>query len=90
MILSTPEGAWRVETPRLDPTFGGSGDLTAATFLAQWLRFDDPASALGETAAIVYAVLKATADSGQRELQLVAAQDELVAPSERFEVTRLA
>ncbi|WP_028708439.1 pyridoxal kinase PdxY [Propionicicella superfundia] len=90
MVLSTPEGAWRVETPHLNRTFGGSGDLTAATFLAQWLRLGDPAAALAETAAVVYAVLKATADSGKRELQLVAAQDELVTPRTRFDVTRLA
>lgn len=90
MVLSTPDGAWRVATPRLDRTFGGSGDLTAATFLAQWLQQPDPPRALANTAAIVYGVLKATTDLGHRELQLVAAQGELVQPSARFEVTRLA
>lgn len=90
MVLSTPEGAWRVATPHLNRTFGGSGDLTAATFLAQWLRQPDPESALAETAAVVYAVLRTTTDSGQRELQLVAAQDELVHPRTRFDVERIA
>ncbi len=90
MVLSTPQGAWRVDTPRLDRTFGGSGDLTAATFLAQWLRQSDPQAALADTAAVVHAVLKTTTDSGKRELQLVAAQDELVNPSERFEAHPLS
>lgn len=89
MVLSTPEGAWRVATPHLNRTFGGSGDLTAATFLAQWLRQPDPESALAQTAAVVYAVLRTTTDSGQRELQLVAAQDELVHPRTRFDVERI-
>ncbi len=90
MVLSTPQRAWRVDTPRLDRTFGGSGDLTAATFLAQWLRQSDPQAALADTAAVVHAVLKTTTDSGKRELQLVAAQDELVNPSERFEAHPLS
>ncbi len=90
MVLSTPQGAWRVDTPRLDRTFGGSGDLTAATFLAQWLRQSDPLAALADTAGVVHAVLKTTTDSGKRELQLVAAQDELVNPSERFEAHPLS
>ena len=38
---------------------------------------------------MVYGVLKATVDSGSSELQLVAAQDEIAAPSNTFEVTRL-
>lgn len=89
MVLTTDEGAWRVTTPRLDRTFTGSGDLTSAMFLAQTLTTSDPAEALSRTADIVYSVLNRTAATGKRELQLVAAQAELVEPTWRFEAERL-
>ncbi len=86
MLAVTGEGAWQVTTPRLDRTFTGSGDLTAAMFLAHWLRTHSAAEAVGATADIVYSVLKQTADSGLSELQLVAAQDEIVTPTYHFDV----
>ncbi|MFT3969809.1 MAG: pyridoxal kinase PdxY [Micropruina sp.] len=86
MLAVTGEGAWQVTTPRLDRTFTGSGDLTAAMFLAHWLRTQSAADAVGATADIVYSVLKQTADSGLPELQLVAAQDEIVTPTYHFDV----
>ncbi|MFT4295784.1 MAG: pyridoxal kinase PdxY [Micropruina sp.] len=86
MLAVTGEGAWQVTTPRLDRTFTGSGDLTAAMFLAHWLRTQSAAQAVGATADVVYSVLKQTADSGLPELQLVAAQDEIVAPTYHFDV----
>ena len=89
MIAVTGEGAWSVTTPLLPQTFTGAGDLTTATFLAHLLRSGSVAEAIGQTAAVVYAVLKATVDSGESELQLVAAQEEIAAPSRTFEVTRL-
>lgn len=90
MLAVTGEGAWRVSTPKLPRTFTGSGDLTAATFLAHFLRTGDPAAALGVTADVVFSVLDITTQSGQSELQLVAAQDELVRPRHHFEVVRVA
>ncbi len=86
MLAVTGEGAWQVTTPRLDRTFTGSGDLTAAMFLAHLLRTHSAAAAVGATADIVYSVLKQTADSGLPELQLVAAQDEIVTPTYHFDV----
>ncbi len=86
MLTVTGEGAWQVTTPRLDRTFTGSGDLTAAMFLAHWLRTQSASQAVGATADIVYSVLKQTADSGLPELQLVAAQDEIVTPTYHFDV----
>ena len=88
MLAVTGEGAWQVTTPRLDRTFTGSGDLTAAMFLPHWLRTQSAAQAVGATADIVYSVLKQTADSGLPELQLVAAQDEIVTPTYHFDVTQ--
>lgn len=89
MVVVTGSGAWQVSTPLLPRTFTGSGDLTAATFLARLLRGDDPGAALGATGSIVYSVLAATTESGQSELQLVAAQDDLVSPRFRVRAERL-
>jgi pyridoxine kinase len=89
MLAVTGEGAWQVVTPRLDRTFTGSGDLTAAMFLAHYLRSGSAAQAVGQTADIVYSVLKQTTDSGLSELQLVAAQDEIVTPTYHFDVTQV-
>jgi pyridoxine kinase len=88
MVAVTGEGAWAVTTPLLPQVFTGAGDITAAVFLA-WLLRSDLATALDRTAAVVYGVLKATIDSGEAELQLVAAQDEIANPSNTFEVRRL-
>ncbi len=89
MIAVSGAGAWSVTTPLLPRTFNGAGDLTAATFLAQWLKTRDLAYAVASTAARVYGILKATVDSGDRELHLVAAQDELVTPTHTFDAIRL-
>ncbi len=90
MLAVTGEGAWQVVTPRLERMFTGSGDITAALFLAHWLTTGgDAAVALGNTAAAVYSVLKRTTELGSSELALVAAQAEIVAPSHRFEVVAL-
>ena len=49
--------AWLVETPMLERSFTGSGDLTAAMFLAHWLRTKDLGETLGVTASVVYSIL---------------------------------
>jgi pyridoxine kinase len=89
MVAVSGAGAWRVTTPLLPRTFTGAGDLTAATFLAQYLRTGDVAQAMARTAAVVHGVLEVTVASGQPELQLVAAQDEIAHPSRTFEAVRL-
>ena len=89
MVAVSGEGAWVVTTPLLPRTFTGAGDLTAATFLASYLRTGDVAASVAHTAAVVHGVLDVTVASGQAELQLVAAQDEIAAPSHRFEARRL-
>lgn len=88
MVAVTEAGAWTVTTPLLPQVFTGAGDITAAIFLANLLRTDVP-TALGRTAAVVYGVLRATIDSGESELQLVAAQDEIASPTAEFEVRQL-
>ncbi len=89
MFAVTGEGAWAVRTPRLPMKANGSGDITAALFTAHLHATGDPGLALGRTTASVFDVLQATLDSGERELRLIAAQDAIATPDERFEVTRL-
>lgn len=89
MLTITKDGAWQVITPRLERNFTGSGDLTAALFLAHLLECGDAAQAMGRTADAVYSLLKATTDAGSTELLLAPAQEELVNPSYHFDVTRV-
>ncbi len=89
MLAVDAEGAWSVTTPLLERSFTGSGDLTASVFLASLLESGSLEAAIGRTASIVYSLLKKTTDLDQRELALVPAQGELVAPSFTFEVTRV-
>jgi pyridoxine kinase len=89
MVAVGAEGAWLVSTPRLARTFTGSGDVTAATFLATFLRTRDLAGALGWTAAVVYGLLTITARVSRSELALIEAQDEFIRPSHSFEPVRL-
>lgn len=91
MLADTAAGSWLVSTPRLplDPAPNGSGDAVAALFLAHYLQTGDAAPALEKAAAAIYAIFLATRRAGTRELQVVAAQDEFVAPSTVFPVERV-
>lgn len=86
MLVSTPQAAWRTRTPRLyfNKAPSGSGDTTAAIFLAHYLQHRDPKQALEQVTAAMYALFKATHNAGTYELQLIAAQDEMVDPDELF------
>ncbi len=88
MLAVTGDGAWLVSTPRLPMKANGSGDITAALFTAH-LRDGSPADALARTASSVFAVLKETLDSGERELRLIAAQDAIASPACEFEVEQV-
>jgi len=67
----------------------GSGDITAALFTAHLRTTGSPADALARTASSVFAVLKETLDSGERELRLIAAQDAIASPACEFEVVQV-
>jgi pyridoxine kinase len=90
MLVASDDGAWLVATPRLPMVANGAGDLTAALFLARFLEARDPAAALGDAASAVHAVLEETMRRGAAELQIIAAQDALVAPPRRFRPERVA
>ncbi len=91
MLAVTPDAAWRIVTPLIafEVMPNGTGDTVAALFTAHWLAGGDIASALGTVASSIYAVLETTQAMGERELQLVAAQERLVSPPRRFTAERL-
>ncbi|MBS0526575.1 MAG: pyridoxal kinase PdxY [Proteobacteria bacterium] len=91
MLAVTPDAAWRVVTPLIafDVMPNGTGDTVAALFTAHWLASGDIAAALGTVASSIYAVLETTQAMGERELQLVAAQERLLSPRRRFTAERL-
>jgi pyridoxine kinase len=77
---------WRVRTPRLAVSVNGAGDAIAALFFVHYLRSLAASTALAEAAASIYGLLKRTQDAGSQEILLVAAQEEFVAPTRRFEL----
>jgi pyridoxine kinase len=89
MLAAGPEGVWLVETPRLPTVLNGCGDVTAALFLVRLLHGESLPDALAMTAASIFAVIETTLRLGRYELALVAAQDELAAPTRTFAPVRL-
>jgi pyridoxine kinase len=89
MLASGPEGAWAVETPRLDIEATGCGDAVAALFLGRLLLGEGVPQALAATAAAIHAVIAATLAAGGGELALTAAQHELAVPSRPVSPQRL-
>ncbi len=84
-ILAGDEtGLWRARTPNLPISVNGSGDVFAALFFHHWLEAHDTRGALSGAASSVYAVVKATLDSGSRELNVISAQDEFTNPAQLF------
>ena len=88
-LAAGPDGVGAAETPRLAIEATGCGDAVAALFLAWLLKGKPVPDALATTIAAIYGVIEATMLSGGGELALVAAQDELVAPSRPMSVRRL-
>jgi pyridoxine kinase len=78
-----------VETPLLPLNVNGAGDMTAALFFAHWLRTGSIKEALELTVAAVFQVLEATARTGEREMQLVEAQEGIANPERRFLARRV-
>ncbi|MDQ0725398.1 pyridoxal kinase PdxY [Microbacterium sp. W4I20] len=84
MLAVDDDGAWIVQTPHLPMKANGSGDVTAALFTAHYVETGSAQTALERTASSVYDLLKATLDSGDRELQLVEAQEFYAHPRMQF------
>jgi pyridoxine kinase len=89
IVADSAAESWAVWTPRLDVSLNGTGDAFTALFLGYWLRSGALRSTLEAAAAAMFALVEATCHAGSRELLLVEAQDQLVAPARRFEAERL-
>ena len=89
MLASDGERRYRLRTPKLALTVNGAGDAIAALFAAHYLRTGNVGEALSLAGSAIFGVLARTADVGAREIQLVAAQDEIVAPTRLFEAEPL-
>jgi pyridoxine kinase len=77
-------GRFLVRTPLLPVSVNGAGDAVAALFFFHYLRSGVLAEALSRAASAIFGVLRRTAEAGSRELLLIDAQEELVAPSRVF------
>lgn len=80
MLALAPDGLWRVRMKRFARGFNGAGDLSAALFLVFWREERHGGRALARMAASVHEVLVYTAETGARELAIIAAQDAMVRP----------
>jgi len=89
MLVVDDAGAWIVQTPLLPMKANGSGDVTAALFTAHYRSTGSAAEALARTTSSVFDLLRTTHESGERELQLVEAQEFYAHPRMQFEVRQL-
>lgn len=92
MLLVTADAAWHIHRPLVN--FGarqpvGVGDMTSGIFLANYLSGKSLVDALEHTTSAVYAVMLKTLKCQQYELQIVAAQDEIVQPTQWFKAEKI-
>jgi pyridoxine kinase len=84
MLAAEAGEFWMLRTPKLPLSVNGAGDAIAALFLYHRLRSGSAAAALEGAGSSVFGLLRRTAEAGAREILTVAAQDEFVSPSRRF------
>ena len=89
LLASDESGCFRLRTPKLPLSVNGAGDAIAALFFAHVLRDGRIDEALVRAASAIFGVLARTTELGAREIQLVAAQDEIVNPSRMFEAEEI-
>ncbi len=73
-----------LRTPLLPVAVNGAGDALAALFLYHRLNAGSAVVALEAAGSSIHGVLRRTAETGSRELQVIAAQEELVTPTRMF------
>ena len=89
MLAVDSKGAWLVQTPHLPLKANGSGDVTSALFTVHYRSTGSAAEALSKTTSSIFDLLQLTLDSGERELQLIEAQEAYAHPREQFEVQQV-
>ncbi|MFC3024328.1 pyridoxal kinase PdxY [Vibrio zhugei] len=92
LILATPDAIYLASRPlyKMNKEPVGVGDLITATFTAGLLKGWSPLQAYQHCHDAVHGILKHTADSGEWELQTIAAQEQLMTPSQHFPATQVA
>lgn len=87
MLAISSSEAWLVKTPmfKINAVVSGSGDATAALFLAKYLQSKNIKSSLEHVAGAMNALFERTWKAQSPELQLIASQDDLVSPPVLFE-----
>jgi len=76
---------WKVRTPKLALTLNGAGDAIAALFFVHYMATHCVKTALSKAASSVYGLLKKTELANSKEIVLIGAQEEIVAPTWYFE-----
>ena len=89
ILAHSADASWLCRTPRLPITLNGTGDAFTALFLGSWLKTGRLDATLEHAVAAMYALVEATHATGSRELELIAAQDQLLAPARRFPAVRV-
>jgi pyridoxine kinase len=89
VLAADGQSAFLIATPRLPLSVNGAGDATAAIFFAHWLMGCPLAVALEKTVNSIFAVLALTAEENAKEIQLVAAQDQIANPPTRFQALKI-
>ncbi len=87
MMVAEAGAFHMLRTPRLALSVNGAGDALAALFLYHRLRTGSAVAALEAAGSSVHGVLRRTVEAGSREIQLIAAQDEFVTPTQVFRAT---
>ena len=83
------KAAWVVECPAVRSQAHGAGDCFSALFLGHYLKRRSARLALEHAVSALHAVMTRTARRRSRELALVEAQDELLAPKRLFKAARI-
>ncbi|MPZ58374.1 MAG: pyridoxal kinase PdxY [Rhizobiales bacterium] len=84
LLAADENGAFLVRTPNLPIAVNGAGDAIAALLFMHHLRTGSIADALSLSASSMFGILNRTTEAGSAEILLIAAQQELVTPSEVF------
>jgi pyridoxine kinase len=84
MLVGASGQFWRLRSELLGLRPNGAGDLLSALFLFHLRGGATPAEALAAAGSALHGVLRRTLTDGTRELRIVAAQDEFIAPSRQF------
>jgi pyridoxine kinase len=89
MIAGESGRFFLLRTPLEDVHVNGAGDAISALFLYHRLATGSPAEALANAGSSIHGLLRRTAQAKSREILTVAAQDEFVAPTNRFVATEV-